>query len=53
MLTVDALTPVERAQALFTSALPTGGPAGIAELATEIADALRTWGGVAASAAAV
>jgi hypothetical protein len=53
MLTIDDITMVDRAEALFASGLPTGTTAARAELNTAIAEALLTHGGPAGCAAAL
>jgi hypothetical protein len=51
MLTIDDITMVDRAEALFVSALPTGAPVGLSELDRAIAEAMLARGGAAGCAA--
>jgi hypothetical protein len=51
MLTIDDITMVDRAEALFASGLPTGSNHTAAELTAVVADTLLSHGGAAGCAA--
>jgi hypothetical protein len=51
MLTIDKITMVDRAEALFASALPTGAPVTTTEINLAIAQTLLARGGAAGCAA--
>lgn len=51
MLTIDDITMVDRAEALFASALPTGSPVSTTQLNIAIAETMLARGGAAGCAA--
>jgi hypothetical protein len=51
MLTIEEITPVDRAEALFASAVPTGAPVTAADIDLTIAQTMLARGGAAGCAA--